>query len=328
MDPLSLNTLLMVFGGGVIGAALGGLWAIIICAIFALLGIVLLMAGGSDFLLLGVAFGPIFGPHVGGFGAGLVAGSYAVWRGKHPSGAAKDILTPLIHAGGDTMLVGGVASVAAHLLLQVLAKVPLLGQSDLIAVDLFIVMIVTRLIFHKEGPLGNMQSIKENGLLNTKDYSISWGGWQSPMKLNIPIGIGAGILSASLAMGIKTALDPMVAAGTVSGVAGFVAPLVAGWALSLVILIPLQVTSGKIQQVPIMHCFSIMAAWAFMYTGSILVAAIVAVLAGMVQELCARVFYNHGSTHIDPPAVAIMICTFLINIIMKPEFLNVAALFK
>lgn len=328
MEPFSLNMLLMVFGGGVIGAALGGLWAIILCAIFALLGIVLLMAGGTDFLLLQVAFGPIFGPHVGGFGAGLVAGSYAVWRGKHPSNAAKDILTPLIHAGGDTMLVGGVGAVAAHLLLQVLAKVPMLGQSDLVAVDLFIIMVLARLIFHKEGPLGNMQSIKENGLLNTLDYSISWGGWQSPMKVNIPIGIGAGILSASLAWGIKTSLDPMVAAGTVSGVAGFVAPLVAGWALSLVILIPLQVTSGKIQQVPIMHCFSIMGAWAFMHTGSILAAAIAGVIAGIVQEFCARVFYNHGSTHIDPPAVAIMICTFLINIIMKPEFLNVAALFK
>lgn len=328
MDPFSLNTLLMVFGGGVIGAALGGLWAIIICASFALLGIGLLMAGGTDFLLLQVAFGPIFGPHVGGFGAGLIAGSYAVWRGKHPSGAAKDILTPLLHAGGDTLLVGGVAAVAAHLLLPVLAKIPLLGQSDLIAVDLFIMMILARLIFHKEGPLGNMQSIKEVGLLETKDYSISWAGWQSPMKVNIPIGIGAGILSASLAFGIKGALDPLVAAGTCSATAGFVAPLVAGWALSLVILVPLLVTDGKIQQMPIMHCFSIMGAWAFMYTGSILAAAIAGVVAGIVQELSARVFYNHGSTHIDPPAVSIMICTFLMSIIMKPEFLNVAALFK
>ncbi len=129
-------------------------------------------------------------------------------------------------------------------------------------------------------------------------------------------------------MGIKNSLDPLVAAGTCSGVAGFVAPLVAGWALSLVILIPLLVTTGKIQQVPIMHCFSIIGAWGYMHTGSILVAAIAGVVAGIIQELSARVFYNHGSTHIDPPAVGILISTFLINIIMKPEFLNVAALFK
>ncbi len=328
MDPFSLNTLLIVFGGGVIGAALGGLWAIILCAIFGLLGIAMLMVGGSDFLLLQVAFGPVFGPHVGGFGAGLVAGSYAVWRGKHPSGAAKDILTPLLHAGGDTLLVGGVASVMAHLLLQVLAKVPLLGQSDLVAVDLFIMMILARLIFHKEGPLGNMQSIKENGLLNTKDYTLSWAGWQSPMKVNIPIGIGAGILSAALAMGVKTAVDPFVAAGTISGTAGFVAPLVAGWCVAIILLIPLLCTEGKIQQMPIMHCFSIIGAWAFMYTGSILAAAVAGMIAGIVQELSARVFYNHGSTHIDPPAVGIMICTFLMSFLMKPEFLNLAALFK
>lgn len=328
MEPFSLNTLLIVFGGGVIGAALGGLWAIIICAIFALLGIGLLMAGGPDFLLLQVAFGPVFGPHVGGFSAGLVAASYAVWRGKHPSGAAKDILTPLMHAGGDTMLVGGVGALAGHLLLPLLAKIPLLGQSDLIAIDLIVITLLARAIFQKEGPLGNMKSVKENGLFNTLDYSISWAGWQSPMKVNIPIGLGAGILSGALAMGIKNALDPLVAAGTCSATAGFVAPLVAGWALSLVILIPLLVTTGKIQQVPIMHCFSIIAAWGYMHTGSILVAAIAGVVAGIIQELSARAFYNHGSTHIDPPAVGILISTFLINIIMKPEFLNVAALFK
>jgi peptidoglycan biosynthesis protein MviN/MurJ (putative lipid II flippase) len=73
---------------------------------------------------------------------------------------------------------------------------------------------------------------------------------------------------------------------------------------------------------------AIIGAWTFMYTGSILAAGIAGVIAGIVQEVSARLFYNHGTTHIDPPAVAIAICTLLVNLLMKPEFLNMAALFK
>jgi hypothetical protein len=65
----------------------------------------------------------------------------------------------------------------------------------------------------------------------------------------------------------------------------------------------------------------------FMYTGSILAGGIAAIIAGMVQELSARLFYNHASTHVDPPSMAIAICTLLVNLLMKPEFLNLAALF-
>jgi hypothetical protein len=137
-----------------------------------------------------------------------------------------------------------------------------------------------------------------------------------------------GLLSAGLAWGFKMQLDPLVEAGTVSGLGGFLAPLVIGWILCILILLPLQVSTGTIQQVPIMHCMAIIGAWAFMHTGSILLGGIVAVIAGMVQEASARLFYNHGSSHIDPPAVGIMICTLLINLAMKPEFLNLAALFK
>ncbi len=120
----------------------------------------------------------------------------------------------------------------------------------------------------------------------------------------------------------------MVAAGQISALGGFIAPLLVGWCTAILILMALQLGTGKIQQVPIMHCPSIIGAWVFMYTGSILAAGIAGLIAGVVQEISARVIYNHGTAHIDPPATAIMICTFLVNIIMKPEFLNLAALFN
>jgi hypothetical protein len=328
MEPYSLNTLLIVFGGGVIGTALGGLWAILICALIGLIGCGVLLAGGSDFVLAQIAFGPVFGPHVGGFGAGLMAGCYAVWRKNHPGGSAKDILSPLLHTSGDVLVMGGVLSVMAHLLLQVVVKIPIVNQSDGVAVTLVLMTFLTRAVFLKEGPLGQSTSIKEHGLFGTNNYAISWAGWQSPMAKNIPMSFGMGLLSAGLAWGFKMQLDPLVEAGTISGLGGFLAPLVIGWILCILILFPLLVSTGTIQQMPIMHCMAIIAGWAFMHTGSILVGGIAAVIAGMVQELSARLFYNHGTSHIDPPAVAIAICTLLINIIMKPEFLNLAALFK
>lgn len=328
MEPFSLNTLLIVFGGGVIGTALGGLWAIILCALIGLIGCGVLLAGGSDFVLAQIAFGPVFGPHVGGFGAALMAGCYAVWKKNHPGGSAKDILSPLLHTSGDVLVMGGVLSVVAHLLLQVVVKIPIVNQSDGVAVTLVLMTFLTRAVFLKEGPLGQSASIKEHGLLGTNNYAISWAGWQSPMAKNIPMSFGMGLLSAGLAWGFKVQLDPLVEAGTVSGLGGFLAPLVIGWIVCIIILLPLLVSTGTIQQMPIMHCMAIIAGWAFMHTGSILVGGIAAVIAGMVQELSARLFYNHGTSHIDPPAVAIAICTLLINIIMKPEFLNLAALFK
>lgn len=328
MEPYSLNTILMVFGGGIVGTALGGLWAVVFCALFGLIGIGVILSGGTDFVLSQIAFGPIFGPHVGGFGAGLAAATYAVWRKNHPSGAAKDILTPLLHTSWDVLLFGGVYSVASHLALQLVGKVPLLNQTDGIAFVLIGGTLLTKLIFLRELPWGQKDSIQKHGLMGTDNHAISWAGWQSPWGLLLPMNFGAGIFSAALAWGIKIQLDPMVAAGQISALGGFIAPLLVGWCTAILILMALQLGTGKIQQVPIMHCPSIIGAWVFMYTGSILAAGIAGLIAGVVQEISARVIYNHGTAHIDPPATAIMICTFLVNIIMKPEFLNLAALFN
>jgi len=48
----------------------------------------------------------------------------------------------------------------------------------------------------------------------------------------------------------------------------------------------------------------------------------------MIQAFIARVFYSHCNARIDSPLVAIMMSTVLNKISMKPEFLDVAVLFK
>jgi len=329
MEPWSLTTLLFVFGGGIAGAAFGALWAIIICALIVLAGCLVVLSGGSDFLLLQVGLGPIFGPHVGGFGAGLIAAAYAVgFKKNHPSGSAKDILSPLVDTSWDVLLVGGIASLLAHAVLQFEGKIPIINQTDTIALNLLIFTGIARFVFFKEGLFGSQESIKKNGLFGTANYSISWAGWQSPPGRLLVQSIGMSSFSVALALGTKSVLDPLAAAGKISAAGAFVVPLIIGWAIAIIGLIALMCATGSLQKVPIWHCSAIISALTFLMTGSVPVAVFAGVLAAIVQEFMARLFYNHGSTHIDPPATAILFCTLIVNLLFKPEFLNLAHFFK
>ncbi|MBM9512631.1 hypothetical protein [Desulfogranum marinum] len=315
MDPMSLSTLLICFGGGVVGAALGGLFSFVICGLVVLVGCVVIMSGGSEFILLQVGLGPIFGPHVGGFVAGCVAVTYAAGVKKNlASATGKDILSPLVDTSWDVLIVGGVAAVIAHLLLQVLAKIPVINTFDIIALDVVIMQIAARAFFCQEMPLGNLDSIKKYGLLGTDKGSLSWVPWAaSPSKL-ITIGLGVGLLSGGLAMGVKEA---MVASGTYANPGGPVVPVIICWSLAAISLIALELGTGEIQKFPVWHCQSILSAIAFLTFDSILIAGVVGILAALLQELMARLFWNHGSNHIDPPACAIAVGTFIINMVSK-----------
>jgi len=329
MEPWSATTLLFVFGGGIAGAAFGALWAVILCALIVLVGCIIVMSGGSDFMLLQVGLGPIFGPHVGGFGAGLAAAAYAAGIKKnHPGGAAKDILSPLTTTSWDVLLVGGIYSLIAHAFLQLEGLIPIINQTDMIACNLLILGLIVRFICFKEGIFGKTESIKQNGLFGTANYSISWAPWQSPWGKLLVMAFGWAALSVGLCTVIKPVLDPLAAAGTISAAGAFVVPLIIGWSIAILNLICLQCATGTIQPVPIWHCQAILAALAFLMTGSPVVGVVAGVLGAVLQEFCARLFYNHASTHIDPPATAICFGTLIINLLFKPEFLNLGVFFK
>ncbi|MEN6440363.1 MAG: hypothetical protein ABFD97_17450 [Syntrophobacter sp.] len=329
METWSLSTLLIAFGGGIVGAAFGGLWSIIICGFLVFVGCLVVIAGGSDFMLLQVGLGPIFGPHVGGFTAGAAAVCYSVGVKKnHPTGSAKDVLSPLMDTSWDVLLIGGLFALLGHVLLPLIAAIPILNQSDVIAVNVTFCCMLARFLFLKEMPWGKAESIKEHGLLGTGNYAISWAPWQAtPIKITV-LGLGAGIFGAALAQGLKLHVDPLVAKGVVTPVAAFVMPLIIVWGLALIHLIALQLGTGSIQKVPIWHCQGILGSLGFLLSGSLVVGALAGILGGFLQELAARLTYNHGSSHIDPPVTGIAMGVFILSILFKPQFLNLAALFK
>lgn len=331
MAPLGLgdwsfNTFLICFAGGLLGTALGGLFAFVICALIVLLGCLMVLSGGSDFFLLNVGLGPIFGPHVGGFASGVAAVSYAIAVKNNLANPAlglgsKDILSPLMDTSWDVPLVGGVFAVFGHVVLNVLVKIPIINKFDCIALTVVISALVARLIFHKgEPPWGRKESIKECGYMG---YSCQWIPWMNVPSRQIVLGFGVGIFSASLAMWSKGILDPMVEAKTVSGLAGFIVPLIFSWSIAGTSLIALQLGTlstelqGEIQKVPVWHCQSILAALAYLHFGNILLAGLVGIAAMFLQDYMARMFWNHGSNHCDPPALAIALGTFILNMIKQ-----------
>ncbi|MBI5014464.1 MAG: hypothetical protein HZB55_03100 [Deltaproteobacteria bacterium] len=329
MGPWDPNTLALCFGGGILGAAMGGLWAFELCALLVFVGCITVLGGGSDYLLLQVGLGPAFGPHVGGFASGVAAACYAVGvRKNHPTGAAKDILSPLIDTSWDVLAVGGVFAVGGHLLLSVLNKIPIINQFDTIALNVVITGLVARLLFLKEMPWGASESIQKHGYFGTNDTAISWVPWQARAGRYLSLGLGVGLLSGGLAMGLKQQLDPMAAKNLISPAGAFVVPLIMGWCIASLNLICLQCGTGSVQKVPVYHCMAILSALAFLYSGSIAVAGGVGLLAALLQEFCARMVYNHGSSHIDPPATAICLGTLFLNLAFKPEFLNLGNLFR
>ncbi|WP_031480419.1 hypothetical protein [Maridesulfovibrio frigidus] len=316
MEPFSMNTLVMCFAGGIVGGAIGGLFSFIICGLMVMAGCLVIMASGSDFVLLQVGLGPIFGPHVGGFASGVAASTYAAAVSKnHPGGAAKDILSSLMGTSWDVLLVGGLTALAGHFLLQLFALIPVVNMTDMIALSVVATAFLARFLFQKEMPWGNSKSIKDLGYLKTDDHKISWVPWMLPLPKMVLYGCAAGVLSAAMAAQAKAVMDPMAAAGVISAAGAFVVPLIMGWAAAAISLIALQLGTGAIQQVPVWHCQAILSALAYLYFGNIMIAGLVGGCAALLQELMARMFWNHGSNHVDPPAAAIAVGTLMLNII-------------
>ncbi len=322
MEPWGMATIVLCFGGGIISAAMGAILAFIICGILVLGGCFVVLAGGSDFLLLQVGLGPLFGPHVGGFAAGVAASTYAAGIKKnHPTGAGKDILAMLTDTSWDVLCVGGAAAVFGHTLLQVLSQIPFVNMFDCMALTVVVSNILSRLLFQKEMPFGNSASIKAHGLFGTNNFAISWLPWMAPMSRSIPIGFGVGAFSVALAIGTQGYLAPLAQKGVISAAAAFSVPLILGWAVGVLAILPhLFGNSASNIKTPVIHAMGIVSALSYLLFGdamsagaAIIMGALVGMLCTVLQEFMARLFYNHGSNHVDPPACAIATGTLLLN---------------
>lgn len=279
----TLTGLLVAFVSGIFGAAVGALPAFIMVGFLVLAGVAIQAAGGGgDYL--GIAPFGAWGPHVGGFAAGVAAVAYAAKQGKHETG--RDILAGMMGKNSpDVLLVGGIFGIIGYVLNWLFALPG--AWTDSIALTVVVSAIIARFAFGKTGLLGKVAA-------GEKRYSPPaancWVPWQhKPLQL-LMIGLGAGTFSAYLALAVPNG----------GGV-------VLGFGFAAASLVFLQFGT----QIPVTHHIALPAAVAAAASGSLLWGLIFGVLAAFVGEFMANTFCAWGDTHIDPPAATIWPMTSL-----------------
>jgi len=295
---MNFMTLLASFGGGVLGAALGGLPAFVFTGIAVLIGAAAVLGGSSFDFISNVAFGPFFGPHVA-FCGGVAAVAYAAKKGTYNAG--KDIVS--CGAGFNdpsSLLVGGLFGVLGYLLVSLFNTIFPAGFTDNVAFTVFISNVISRVVFGKTGIFGTLsEEAKTRGRFNPGGSAV-WLPYQQSFGQVFMISLGISLVTAWYALaviGVDQAYFPAAA---------FV-----GFGISAATLILSCI--GK--NVPVTHHMTIIAALAAIYSGSLVVGAIMGVISAFVGELASRTFYIHGDTHIDPPATAIFIMTFILYVL-------------
>lgn len=282
--------LLIAFGAGIFGAAIGALAAFEFVGLLVIAMAVtqIITAAPSDFIQFPFGF---FGPHAGGFAAGVAATAYAAKKGKLASG--RDITAGLSGLGApDVLLVGGVFGALGYLIAWGLNKIPAfptgLAWTDTVALTVVISGVIVRLLFGKTGLLGKPDA----GIRRCyPPQDKCWMPYHSRIPQLSVLGLGIGLMAGYLghSFGGNGAL--------------------LAFGISAFSLIFLHFNT----QVPVSHHIALPAALVAALSGSLIWAAIVGILCALLGELISRIFLVHGDTHIDPPAFTIVIMTTLVN---------------
>lgn len=288
---MTLMGLLAAVGGGIFGAAIGALPAFEFVGFLVMAGFAVQLASGDGSFVGGMPFGA-FGPHVGGFAAGVAAAAYAANRKKLDTG--RNIVVGLMGLNSpDVLLIGGLFGALGYVVQWALSLVPSFGPglawTDTVALTVVISALVVRVVFGKTGPFGKVAS----GMTRYNPPAASrWVSYQSSPAMLAVIGLGVGLLGGFLGASFK--------GGT---------SMAFGLAAASLILLQFGV------QIPITHHIALPAAIAAAASGSIIWGGIIGIICAFVGEFMACTFLVHGDTHIDPPAATIAPMTTLINLL-------------
>lgn len=265
---------IIAFGGGIFGASLGAVPAFAFVGVLVLVGVAIQAGGGGGDFIGNVAFG-YFGPHVGGFAAGVAAAGYAASKGKLDSG--KNVGAGLMLNRPDVLLVGGVFGLVGYVInwFFSLAGFP---WTDTVALTVATSGIIVRLIWGKTGLTGKVAEGK-----------IRYAAFSDHLMSNIVLGLGVGLFSAALVVGV----------GVNNGGASL------GFGFSAASLV-FAIMGLKI---PATHHISLPAAVATVASGGLMWGAIFGILGALVGEFWGNTLNDFGDTHIDPPAATIATLT-------------------
>jgi MFS family permease len=302
-DPTLLLTAL---AGGAFGAALGALPAFIFTGFMVIAGEVISASGiegageGVSLTATGftgtLGFGTVFGPHVA-FAAGAAAAAYAAKQGYIDDG--KNILWAAGTQHLDVLGVGAIFGLLGHALVTILVGIS--WPTDPIATTVFVSALIHRVAFG----YSVIGEITGSGMFDVSPWERDedeapgiWLPWQYKWSGVTAIGLIGGLLGGYT----------YTATGSV-----FIS-----FGISAASLVFLQC---GVDNIPVTHhitfpgAFGAMGAAAGIGSASPTLVLIFGGLWGiggaLLGEICNRVFYMHGSTHVDPPAFAIAIMGIL-----------------
>lgn len=274
---MTWELILSAFGGGVFGALFGALPAFIFTGFVGLLGVGVISAGGPATILNDITFGTLFGPHIA-FAGGVAAAAFAANK-RHTLESAMDILTPLKKTNDiSVLLVGGLFGIIGYLVNSILVffETPV----DTIALTVFISCVISRFVFGKSGLVGK--------------FTPKEGEKREFIPCAQTLGF---VIIYSLGLGL-----------VISYLVDLTQINVLGFVISAALLILLQFGFD----IPATHHITLVAGYATIASGSIIVGALFAIIAGIIGEIAGKTFNSYVDTYVDPPATTIFICSFFI----------------
>ncbi|SHJ72965.1 hypothetical protein SAMN02745975_02735 [Geosporobacter subterraneus DSM 17957] len=286
---MSLELILAAFGGGLFGATIGALQSFIFTGFLVLAGIAVAASGGTVDITGLVAFGPMFGPHVA-FGGGVAAAAFAGLKRKNLDNG-KDIVTPLNSTKDlSVLMVGGIFGVIG-LLLNYLYGTILAIPTDTVALSVFTSGLIARLAFGSLGVFGKLSPVSgaSDEIAAAAEPAKKVYLDAKNLAFNILMAFGLGLVFSKVVLDIQ---NPVL---------GF------GFSAASLILVLIG-----LKDFPVTHHITLIAGVAAMQTGSIILGAVFAVVSAILCELTGNIFNTYGDTHIDPPAMAIFISTFIV----------------
>lgn len=309
MDFIMLTT---AFGGGILGALIGGVPAFVFTGLTALIAI---FAGDSGMPMVEfLSFGSVFGPHVV-FGGAVAAAAYAKKKGIAQNG--QDIITSLFGScDASVLLVGGIFGVIGYLInfiySQILGNVVFgsIAWTDTVALTVFTSDVIARFIFTKSGFLGRYTEAGQRQFF-PKGKRLSF---------LVIVGLGVGVVISGLASSLGSmALEGSTEAFYLFSNTGNIGFAIAAISLAFMCMgLPIEgyhhtaVTAGTTAMIVFAGTLSVPLT---MISG-----IIVGVVVSVACECAALTVNSYADSHIDPPATIIMIVQFINLTILQTAF--------
>jgi hypothetical protein len=209
----------------------------------------------------------------------------------------------------DVLLVGAGFGMLGYIIQFGISKIPGFGSlTDSIALTVIISAFIVRLAFGRSSIFGNLPDGAGWGRFAPRD-DAAWVRWHEKFVPNTVLGFFTGLLAAGVCIQLAKFYPQW-------GEQGAAYTLVFGLSAMSLFFLSLGLSF------PVTHHMTIIGGLAGLkflpiVGGNGIAAMFIGAVAGMLSawcgELFARLWHDHGNTHIDPPAAAIWPMTFIVN---------------